>query len=235
MAPIIVPAKAAHTATMIILHGLGDSGLGWAPVARMISQSQHLQHLKFVLPNAATMPVSIFQGMPAPSWFDIRSISMTNPDEDEQGILTAAQSIQRLVKSEIDAGIPANRIVLGGFSQGGATALVSGLTSEVQLAGIVALSCWLPLHEQMKGIMAPVAKETPVFWGHGTADGVVPFVLGTESIKALKSLGFPERTLTGPGHGVTFQKYVGMEHSSDPKELADLMEFLQSVVPSSSL
>jgi len=221
---------ATISATVIFLHGLGDSGAGWRPVAGMLAE--RFQHVKFVLPNAPSMSVSLFQGMYAPSWFDIRSISMEKPDEDEAGIIVAAKSIQLIIKAEVDAGLPANRIVLGGFSQGAATSLFTGLTSEKRLAGIIALSGWVPLSTKIKNLLSPVAKEIPFFFGHGTDDTVVPHNFGMESSKLLvKNLDFPTRALDGSGPGVVFQSYQGMEHSSDPREIRDLIQWIGGVIP----
>ena len=166
---ITIPATAKHTATVIFLHGLGDSGAGWAPVARLLSRNPNLQHIKWVLPHAPVQRVTLNMGMSMPSWFDIATLTFNNPAgdasaaaaagirgdrlEDQDGILNSAMAVGRLIAKEVDdEGIEAKRILLGGFSQGAALGLVTGLTSERRLAGLVCLSGWLPMSTKMKAV-----------------------------------------------------------------------------------
>ncbi|VDP31966.1 unnamed protein product [Soboliphyme baturini] len=105
-------------------------------------------YIKFVCPHAPVAPVTINGGMTMPSWFDLKGLSASSA-EDEVGIKAASKEVQGWLDEEIKSGIPSNRIILGGFSQGGALALYSGLTYEKPLAGLVAFSCWLPLHQEI--------------------------------------------------------------------------------------
>ncbi|CAH1768487.1 12263_t:CDS:2, partial [Entrophospora sp. SA101] len=117
-----------HSATVIFLHGLGDSGHGWEPIA--IEIGEKMEHVKFVLPNAPIRPITINAGMKMPGWFDVTTLNVdqiNGVDED----------VKKLIKDEIDSGIASNRIVVGGFSQGTTIALATGITSEYPLAGIV--------------------------------------------------------------------------------------------------
>jgi predicted esterase len=154
---LTVKPATQHTATVIFLHGLGDSGHGWEPVAKMLAKNPKLSHIKWILPNAPKQPVTLNYGMSMPSWFDIRSLDkdLTADDggEDADGMLSSAMKVNALVTTQVDdENIPANRIVVGGFSQGAALSLLTGLTSERRLAGLVCLSGWLPLSGKMKSV-----------------------------------------------------------------------------------
>ncbi|KAF7302126.1 Phospholipase/carboxylesterase [Mycena indigotica] len=180
---LVVPALSKHTATVIFVHGLGDSGLGWQPVAEMLNKE--LPQVKWVLPNAPTMPVTANGGMVMPSWFDILSFGFDSK-EDREGMLKTVYSLNQLISAEVDAGIPANRIVLGGFSQGAAMTLLTGLTGERKLAGLAVLSGWLPLRANFKSMVSDHAKSYPIFWGHGAADPLVRHDLAVKSVDFLR-------------------------------------------------
>uniref|UniRef100_A0A8C4L3M9 palmitoyl-protein hydrolase n=1 Tax=Equus asinus asinus TaxID=83772 RepID=A0A8C4L3M9_EQUAS len=139
-----------ETAAVIFLHGLGDTGHSWADALSTI----RLPHVKYICPHAPRIPVTLNMKMVMPSWFDLMGLSPDAP-EDEAGIKKAAENIKALIEHEMKNGIPANRIVLGGFSQGGALSLYTALTCPHPLAGIVALSCWLPLHRAFPQVTAP--------------------------------------------------------------------------------
>nr|XP_051688493.1 acyl-protein thioesterase 1 isoform X4 [Oryctolagus cuniculus] len=138
--PAIVPAARKATAAVIFLHGLGDTGHGWAEAFAGIRSS----HIKYICPHAPVMPVTLNMNMAMPSWFDIIGLS-PDSQEDEPGIKQAAENVKALIDQEVKNGIPSNRIILGGFSQGGALSLYTALTTQQKLAGVTALSCWLPL------------------------------------------------------------------------------------------
>ncbi len=161
---ITVPATTKHTATVIFLHGLGDSGAGWAPVARLLSRNPKLHHIKWILPHAPVQRVTLNMGMSMPSWFDIASLDAdlmgglsedgirADRSEDQQGILSSALAVSNIITKEVDDGIDSKKIVVGGFSQGAALTLVTGLTSERRLGGLVCLSGWLPMSGKMKSV-----------------------------------------------------------------------------------
>lgn len=167
-------------------------------------------HMKVICPTANKMPVSLNGGFQMNSWFDIKSLDNSGP-EDEQGIKDAAKLVHGLIGDEIKAGIPAQRIMLGGFSQGGALALYAGLTLAEPLAGLIAFSCWLPLHASFPAARK-TAESTPILQCHGDADPVVTYKMGQLSAQALKI--FMTNT--------KFETYRGMSHSSSPDELEDL-------------
>ncbi|KAI0371517.1 Phospholipase/carboxylesterase [Pilatotrama ljubarskyi] len=229
---LTVAPRAKHTATVIFVHGLGDTGYGWKPVADMFAGE--LPHVKWVLPHAPTIPVTANGGMRMPGWFDIFEFGSINAREDEQGMLKTTHALNQLITAEVDAGIPADRIVLGGFSQGAAMSLLTGLTTERRLAGLAILSGWLPLHTKIKAMLNDHAKKLPIFWGHGKSDQIVRFDRATMSIEYIKSqLGLntlvsPDKVLEG---GIEFHAYDFLPHSVDDKELEELKTFLKKVVP----
>lgn len=167
-------------------------------------------HMKVVCPTAKRMPVSLNGGFEMPSWFDLKTLDISGP-EDEDGIRKATLSVHNMITSEIQSGIAANRIMLGGFSQGGALALYAGLTFPESLAGIVAFSCWLPLYKSFPGLRK-TSDTTPIFQCHGDCDPVVPYKFGQLSSSVLKS--FMKNT--------QFTTYKGMSHSSSQQEMDDL-------------
>ncbi|KAI9596509.1 Phospholipase/carboxylesterase/thioesterase [Syncephalis fuscata] len=208
-----------HTATVFFIHGLGDSGAGWAPVTEELAEL--MPHVKFVLPNAPTRPVTLNFGMSMPAWYDIQSLAEMDQDEDDKGLSDSLAKLTKLIRDEIYKGIPSNRIVIGGFSQGSAMALLTGMTFDFKLAGIVSLSGYLPLRTKISTMMSDANRKTPIFMGHGDSDEVVQYKFGTLSEQTLKKLGYP----------VTFKAYRGMGHSSSPEELRDMLKFLQEVIP----
>ncbi|KAJ2727053.1 hypothetical protein GGI07_000171 [Coemansia sp. Benny D115] len=219
VAPLIVKARGTHTASIIFLHGLGDSGYGWKPMAD--SLSPQLPHVKFVLPNAPEQPVTLNGGFRMPSWYDIRSLNKIADDEDEAGMNASMVKVNQAIRAELDAGIPANRIVLGGFSQGGAMTLFSGLQSEYKLGGLVVLSSYLPVRDRLLTRATEASKRIPIFQGHGTADEVVLYQYGVMTRDALKQRGYD----------VSFNSYEHMGHSACNEELDDLLDFLKKNIP----
>src|SRR5690606_30310773 len=138
--------------------------------------------VRFIFPHAPEVPVTVNGGMVMPAWYDIRSFSFR--DEDKEGILQSKRAIERLIQAEIDKGIPVDKIMLIGFSQGGAMALYSALTTTHKIAGVACLSGYLPLHES--ATESQTKKDFPIFIGHGTFDMVVAMALGESSRDVLK-------------------------------------------------
>ncbi|KAJ3012641.1 acyl-protein thioesterase [Thoreauomyces humboldtii] len=205
---------------MFFLHGLGDSGHGWIPVAQILQPL--LPHVKFVLPHAPSRPVTVNFGMAMPAWYDIANFG-PGGTEDSEGVSTSVSQISHLINEEIKAGIPANRIVLGGFSQGSAVSIIYSLASEIKLAGFVALSGYLPLtNANLEKIRKPENKDTAMLMCHGAEDEVVAYRWGKMSYEKLLELGKKVND---------FKTYRGMGHSSCPEEIQDVAAFLQSVLP----
>ncbi|PVU93852.1 hypothetical protein BB561_002983 [Smittium simulii] len=211
-------APKAHTATVVFLHGLGDSGHGWAPIAD--SLEKHLPHVKFIFPHAPVQPVTLNYGMEMNSWYDIYSLK-DRTKQDEKGVLESVDKIKKLLNEEISSGISSDRIVLGGFSQGAAISYTTGLSFESKLAGIVALSGYIPIDKKTMELATEINKSTKIFIGHGTSDTVVDYELGVESAEELKKMSY----------NVEFNSYEGLDHSSCLQELSDLTRFLTSVIP----
>ncbi|KAH0490139.1 hypothetical protein TgHK011_001620 [Trichoderma gracile] len=227
-APVVFPALSRHTATVIFVHGLGDSGNGWADAVQLWQRKHRLDEVKFVLPNARVMPISVNQGFPMPAWFDIKALGASagqsldgkSRDEDEQGILESRAYLYSLIQQEVSDGISSERIVLGGFSQGGAMSIFAGLTAPFKLGGIVGLSSWMLLSHKFKEFIpeSNPNKDTPIFMGHGDADPLVLYEWGTATEKKIKELGFNVKLTT----------YPGMQHSACMEEFDDVEAFLVS-------
>ncbi|KDR84072.1 hypothetical protein GALMADRAFT_236716 [Galerina marginata CBS 339.88] len=234
-APILkyltVPAVAKHTATVIFVHGLGDTGNGWRPVADMFKVDPALAHVKWMLPHSPVRPVTANMGITMPSWFDIYSFGF-DTTEDEQGMVKSANMINELVKYEIEInGIDPSRIVLGGFSQGGAMSLLSGLTGDHKLAGIAVMSGWLPMKNKFKEMASKNAASTPVFWGTGSADPLVKLQFAKMSSEFLvEQLGIPVAK-DGELKGLDYNVYDGLGHETTPQELEDLKKFIKMAIP----
>jgi len=224
---LTVAPRAKHTATVIFAHGLGDTGAGWQPIAEMLSMQ--LPHIKFVLPTAPIRPVTVNGGMSMNAWYDIPALAgdIFNASEDGPGMRSSSHLINELITVEVDAGLDSKRIIVGGFSQGGALALLTGLTTERQLAGVIALSSRLPLRKEILMMASDNARKLPFFFGHGDVDPIVPYEFGQLSVKFLtESLGLASKN-------IQFTTYPGMGHSVIDKEIADVAEWLKKVVPAS--
>ena len=166
------------------------------------------------------------------SRFDIFDFDARAP-EDEAGMLKSVASINKLIQAEVDAGIPSNRILIGGFSQGGAMSLLTALTAERKFAGIAVLSGWLPLSKKIKAMATPNNIQTPMFWGHGEDDPLIEYqTMGLSSIQFLKNeLGIKPADPQAPEKGgLTFFSYEDVPHSTSTEELRDLQEWLKRVM-----
>jgi predicted esterase len=151
------------------------------------------EEVQFIFPNAPSIPITLNMGMRMPGWYDIKSLSSLDArEEDEAGINKSTEYFHGLIDQEIAKGIPANRIVIGGFSQGGAMSLLSGVTSKNQLGGIFGLSCYLLLQKKIKDMIPEGSpnQNTPIFMGHGDADQVVAHKWGKMSADELTKHGY---------------------------------------------
>jgi len=176
-------------------------------------------HMKVICPTAPTMPVTLNAGFRMPSWFDLRGLDDKTP-EDAAGIKSARDSIHSMIAEEERAGIPAARIVLGGFSQGGALALYSAFSYPRRLGGVLALSCWLPLRAEFPAA-ATENKSVPILQCHGDCDPLVPYKWGQMTTQAIRKFA-PQ---------IEFKTYSGMMHSSCDQEVADMKTFVEKHVP----
>jgi phospholipase/carboxylesterase len=199
-------------ASVVWLHGLGADGYDFDPIVPALRLPGGPE-IRYVFPHAPVRPVTINGGMPMRAWYDIVAIQR-GAREDEPGIRESGEAIAALIRREAERGIPANRVVLAGFSQGGAIALHAGLRYPERLAGIIALSTYLPLRAAAAEFDA-ANRETPIFMAHGSLDPVVPAALGEESAMYLAEAGY----------AVEFKSYT-MPHSVCPQEVEDIRRWM---------
>jgi phospholipase/carboxylesterase len=202
---------------VILLHGLGADGYDFVPVVREL-ETHGAPSARYVFPHAPTMPVTINGGYVMRAWYDILGTDLVRR-EDERGIRASQGMVEALIEREVARGVARSRIVLAGFSQGGAIALHTGLRQPQPLAGLIALSCYLPLAESFSKEAAAASKGVPVFLAHGTQDPVVPLARGAASRDALKAAGY----------AVEWHDYP-MPHSVSAEEISDIAAFMQRVL-----
>lgn len=209
---------------MIFLHGLGDTGNGWAGIFPELS----IPHLKFIAPTAPTRPITVNMNMSMPGWFDVHHLDLDALEEmmagkpfDPQGVEESIAYIRSLIQNEIQSGISANRIVIGGFSQGGHIALKTALRQDSLLAGCVGLSTWMEPPQRKPSDL--IVEHLPVFIGHGSADPLIPSAIASMTLNILQEKLHMRN--------IEAKFYTGMGHSSCPLELEDLKRFLLKVLP----
>ena len=200
-------------ACIIWLHGLGADGHDFETLIPQLGVVESLG-VRVVLPHAPHRPVTINSGMVMPAWYDIAAADFLR-HQDDAGIRASEQQLQALIRREIDAGIPAARILLAGFSQGGAIALHTGLRHAQPLAGILALSSYLPLADSLTAEAAAANRGVPVFMAHGEQDPVVPLSLAMQSRDILQQQGY----------NVSWHSYP-MPHAVCPEEVRDIRDWL---------
>jgi phospholipase/carboxylesterase len=205
-----------QTALLIWFHGLAMSGDEFGQQFEK-GIARRMPWLQVHYPNAPKQAVTYLDGEIQRAWFDIEELPVSTGMEHE-GLKRMTENAHAMIRQAEQNGIPASRIVLGGFSQGGALALLAGLSYERPVAGIAAFSAWLP------GVPQTVCKHpaTPIFMGHGTEDRAVPCQEGLATHRALRDLGFTK---------VGFSKYKGVPHGFVPEEFAELESFVQQELP----
>ena len=201
------------TSCVIWLHGLGDSGAGFAPVVPLLNLP-HDHTIRFVFPHAPEQAITINNGFVMPAWYDIKNDNLHNR-ADMDGILHSECLVRALIQEQIDNGIPASNIVLAGFSQGGVISLFTGLRFEQTLAAILALSCYLPTQDQLPTQLSTANKNTPILQHHGELDDVVPMSSGKRANELMKNIGYN-----------TQWKTYSMAHSVMPQQLEDIGTWL---------
>jgi phospholipase/carboxylesterase len=211
---VLEPATTADAA-VIWLHGLGADGHDFVPIVQELRLPPSMA-VRFIFPHARPRPVTINNGFVMRAWYDIKGISR-EAFEDEEGIRESERVVRELIANEVGRGIPENRIVIAGFSQGGAIALQSALRHPQTLAGVMALSTYLPLRASLAKEGSVANRSTPILMCHGTQDGVVPLSLGEASRDVLKGLGYDVDWRTYP-----------MQHSVCVEEVNDMSRWLQS-------
>ena len=203
------------SASIIWLHGLGADGNDFAPIVPALKLPKAA--IRFVFPHAPVQPVTINGGMRMRAWYDITDGAIRR--EDEGGVRASQTLVEALIAREKERGTAANRLVLAGFSQGGAIALQTGLRHSDRLAGIMALSTYLPIADKFAAEASKVNRDAPIFMAHGSYDPVIPLARAEQSRGLLQSLGYkPE-----------WREYP-MQHSVCPEEVNDISAWLGKVL-----
>ncbi len=204
-------------ASVIWLHGLGADGNDFAPIVPELRLPAELA-IRFIFPHAPVQPVTINGGMSMRAWYDILEANLGRR-VDEAGVRDSAAAVSELIEREIARGIPANKIVLAGFSQGGAITLFLGLRYPKRLAGLMALSTYLPCPETLATERSAEMKDAPLLMAHGSYDPIVPLSLARDTERRLRELDYQP----------DFREYP-MPHSVCGPELQDIRQFLLRVL-----
>lgn len=215
--PLEITTKQAQsiTASVILMHGLGADGHDFAPIVSKLN----LNHVRFVLPHAPAMAVTRNSGYIMPAWYDLYGTTGFS-QEDESGIKQSQGYIESLIQHEIKRGIPANRIALAGFSQGGAIALYTALRHAQTLAGVLALSTYLPLKAKLAAEANKANGNTPIFMAHGVSDDIISLDVCKTSLQVLQSNQYH----------VDWHEY-NMAHQVCLEEIDDIRAFLTKILP----
>jgi phospholipase/carboxylesterase len=214
---VIVETGPNPSFTILWLHGLGADGHDFEPLVPELADAK-LPPIRFVFPHAPVRPVTLNNGYRMRAWYDIVGIDRRSA-EDFAGMKASTELVTSLIERENAAGIPDSRIVVAGFSQGGAMALHVGTRHPRKLAGIIALSCYLPLASELAAKRHSANDTTPIFMAHGVQDPVVPYAFGEES----------RQLLVTAGYSVEWHAYP-MPHSVSEAEVADIRAFLIRLV-----
>ena len=212
---VVVEPAGTHKASVIWLHGLGADGHDFEPIVPELRLPDDAG-TRFIFPNAPVRPVTINGGMAMRAWYDIRSPDLSR-EEDADAIIESAGIVNGFIDREKSAGIESRNIILAGFSQGGAVALHAGLRRNDRLAGILALSTYLPLPERLSGEARAENRDTPILMAHGSFDPVIPVTLGKNSCTLLQQAGYPVEWHTYP-----------MQHAVCPDEIDVIGRWLKS-------
>lgn len=200
--PIEISNSKSPTASVIWLHGLGADGNDFVPVVEMLE----LPEYRFILPHAPFLNVTLNGGYEMRAWYDLYGLN-ANAAQDEAGIRKTQAYIESLIDKELSRGIQSNKIVLAGFSQGGAVVLHTGLRSTKKLAGVIALSTYLPLRSDLQNEKALENQNTPIFMAHGTQDEVIELSIAEASYQALRQEGYSVEWHALPiGHSVSIDE-----------------------------
>jgi phospholipase/carboxylesterase len=207
-------------AAIIWMHGLGADGNDFVPIVRELDLTG-APAVRFVFPHAPMRPVTINNGYVMRAWYDVTfgDLEGKSRKADEKGVRGSEAQIRALIENEVQRGIAPASIVLAGFSQGGAVALETGLRYPEKLAGIMALSTYLPLAAALPREASPANRKTPIFMAHGVYDPVVPYLMGTTSKTALHALGYD----------VEWHEYP-MQHSVCLEEIQDIGVWLRRIL-----
>ena len=210
---ITVEPNSSATSCVIWLHGLGDSGAGFSPIVPALQlPSDHT--IRFIFPHAPDRAVTINQGYVMKAWYDIKSMDLHNR-ADMTGVLESEQALHELIQEQINLGIPAKNIILAGFSQGGVVSLFTGLRYHQKLAGIMALSCYLPNADKLPDLLHNANQTTNILQHHGEQDNVVLISAGKMANKLLLEQNY----------NVVWKTY-NMPHSVLPEQIQDISKWI---------
>jgi phospholipase/carboxylesterase len=212
---IEIETARSPAASVIWLHGLGADGNDFAPIIPALQLPK--TPIRFVFPHAPVQPVTINGGMRMRAWYDISDGAIRR--EDEGGVRASQKLIEALIAREKERGVEAKRLVLAGFSQGGAIALQTGLRHPQRIAGVMALSTYLPISDKFAAEANAANRDAPIFMAHGSYDPVIPLARAEQSRSFLQSLGY----------AVEWHEYP-MPHSVCPEEVADVSAWLRKVL-----
>lgn len=214
-APIEIETGPNPQWSVIWMHGLGADGSDFVPIVPELGLPDALA-LRFIFPHAPVRPVTCNGGYVMRAWYDIISLAPDTRQIDEAGLLESRAFVRQLIAREAARGVPSERVILAGFSQGGAVAYLSGLTHPTPLAGIIALSTYIPSANLVTNDLAAANRQIPIFAAHGTDDDVVSLQLGEQAVALLKVLGLEPEWRT-----------YDMPHSVCMDEVADIGDWLQ--------
>ena len=214
--PVVIEPSCTHRATVIWMHGLGADGHDFEPIVPQLGVDN--LGIRFIFPNAKVQPVTINGGMSMPSWYDIIGLDIDSR-ADAQGISESVDYVSELIQAEITAGINSKNIVMAGFSQGGVVGLHTALTFPQPLAGIMALSTYLPLVQELEPRLSPENRNTPIFQAHGSMDPVVSPMLGDMAASQLKQWGY----------NLVCHRYP-MQHAVCPAEITEIGRWLKMML-----
>lgn len=209
------PKGAEVNASVIWLHGLGADGGDFAPLVPQLDLSDQFG-IRFIFPHAPSIPVSINNGYVMPAWYDIKQMDIDRHVDEEQ-LRQSARWVHQLIDREVERGVDSRRIIIAGFSQGGAVTYEAALTYAQALAGIMALSSYFATADSIE--IDPIQNQIPIMICHGSLDQVLPESLGRKSLETLESHGFKPQ----------YHSYA-MEHSVCPQEIADIAAWIKSVL-----
>ncbi|MDP9141202.1 MAG: alpha/beta hydrolase [Pseudomonadota bacterium] len=210
---VILEPEAPARACVIWLHGLGADGFDFVPVVEELRLPADTA-IRFIFPHAAERPVTLNGGLEMRAWYDITGLDKSSRD-DEPGIRDSVADISEIIAEQIGAGIPSQRIIVAGFSQGGAIALHCALREPELLGGLLALSTYLPLQATLDAELSSANRKIPVMMAHGTQDPVVSYAWGEDAAKALRERGY----------AVEWRSYP-MQHQVCMEQIADIRTWL---------
>lgn len=217
-----IETRAAPTHAVIWLHGLGADGHDFEPVVEALD-TERLPAIRFIFPHAPIRPVTINGGYPMRAWYDIVSADFSQRREDPRGVRESARLLENLIARENARGIDDAHIVLAGFSQGGAVVLHTGLRHPRPLAGILALSTYLPLSDTLAAEADAANRAVPIFMAHGRGDTVIPYDFAQRSAEGLKAAGYL----------LDWRAYFA-DHTVSQEEIRDIEKWLLQVLASNA-